>query len=176
MAIPKEFIKAVEEQDNLKIRIMLKNSMLLDPTLEMFNEMLVYAEKQVTNLYDEHDGETLLNDENNWTKDYLDEQLFSVVTNFSKERIGLIKKMIKKLYLPKTESVQSNQKRYKGRQTNNKTYCSCNNCDISKRDIGTGLIVVGGVAIVAGVLIPKTVLTIAGVGAVAVGAGLVLKE
>ena len=172
MAIPKEFIKAIEEQDNLKMRIMLKNSMLLDPTLEMFNEMLAYAEKKVTNLYDEHDGETLLNDENNWTKDYLDEQLFSVVTNFSKVRIGLIKKMIKKLYLPKTESVQNKQKRYNGRKINS----SCNKRVISKRDIGTGLIVVGGVAFVAGVLIPKTVLTIAGVGAVAVGAGLVLKE
>ena len=98
MALTKEFTEAVENGKKTRVRIMLKDIMLVDPSLRSFNEMIKYAEQNMSDLYDQHDGESLNNDSAFWDEDYMNQQMTSVVTNFSKERIGLLKKIVKKLY------------------------------------------------------------------------------
>lgn len=104
MALTKEFIEAVENEKKTRVRIMLKDIMLVDPSLKTFDEMLVYAEKNMSDLYDEHDGEELGDDPSAWNEDYMNQQMVAVVTNFSKERIDLLGKMVKKLYAYKIQS------------------------------------------------------------------------
>lgn len=114
MALTKEFLDAVEQRDETMVRIMLKDSMLLDPSLKTFEEMLQAAEAQMSGLYDAHDGEELKQNSSEWDEDYMNLQMVSVVSNFSRERVPLLKKIVKKLFgtqaaqQPKTRSCQGN--------------------------------------------------------------------
>lgn len=98
MAVTKDFKDAVNNNQKTKIRIMLKNSMIIDPSLKTFDEMLAYAEKNLPDIYDEHNGEELINDSSAWDEQYMNQQMVVLVTNFSKERIDLLRKIVKKLY------------------------------------------------------------------------------
>lgn len=103
MALTEEFIEAVGNGKKTRVRIMLKDIMLVDPSLKTFNEMLTYAEKNLSDIYDEHDGEELISDSTEWDKDYMNQQMVAVVTNFSKERIALLEEIVKKLYAHKIQ-------------------------------------------------------------------------
>lgn len=98
MALTKEFIDAVDNGKKTRVRIMLKDIMLVDPSLKKFNEMLAYAEKNLLDLYDEHNGEDLIYNSSMWDEDYMNQQMVSVVNNFSRERIELLKKIVGKMY------------------------------------------------------------------------------
>ena len=43
MALTKEFIEAVENGKKTRVRIMLKDTMLVNPSLQAFEEMISYA-------------------------------------------------------------------------------------------------------------------------------------
>lgn len=103
MALTEEFIEAVGNGKKTRVRIMLKDIMLVDPSLKTFNEMLTYAKKSLSDLYDEHDGEELISDSTEWDEDYMNQQMVAVVTNFSKERIALLEEIVKKLYAHKIQ-------------------------------------------------------------------------
>ena len=99
MSISDEFKKAVFEKDKILVRIMLKDSLLIDKTFKDFDDMSKYAcENGISDLYDEHKGKDFL-DESHWTENYLNEEKVSVIKNFSKKRIKLLKRIINKLYL-----------------------------------------------------------------------------
>ena len=98
MILAKEFVEAVNNKRKTKVRIMLKNSMLVDPSFKNFDNMLEYANNNMTDLYDLHNGEKLNNDSSAWDEDYMNQQMVAVVRNFSKERIELLKKIVQKLY------------------------------------------------------------------------------
>ena len=154
--IANEFVNAVESNDVLMARIMLKDSLLVDPTFREFNEMLAYAESKM-DIYEEHDGETLKNDASAWSKDYMNEQLMQLVNNFSKERIALLKRICGKIYAEKAERIQSERVVTK---TNKK---------ITQKEIGIGLAVGGTAAAVVGLATAHTVVTVAGVAVAVVG-------
>ena len=71
MAITSEFMEAVNNGNRTRVRIMLKDIMLVDPTMEKFDEMLKYASSKMNDLYDEHDDETLKYDRTEWNEAYL---------------------------------------------------------------------------------------------------------
>ena len=109
MALTKEFLDAVEQRDVTMVRIMLKDSMLVDPSLKTFEEMLQAAGAQLPGLYDAHDGEELKQNPSEWDEDYMNLQMVSVVSNFSRERVALLKKIVKKLF--GTQAAQQPQTR-----------------------------------------------------------------
>lgn len=94
MALTNEFIDAVTNNKKTRVRIMLKDIMLVDPSMKTFNEMLSYAESIMDNLYDEHDGENLNGNSATWTEEYMNQQMVSVVTNFSRERVNALKRLL----------------------------------------------------------------------------------
>lgn len=98
MALSDEFKNAVDSHDVLLTRIMLKDSMLVDLSLRRFEEQLRYAESNMEDLYDQHDGEAFNEDITTWTEAYLDEQMVNVVSNFSKERVAFLKKLVRNIY------------------------------------------------------------------------------
>ena len=102
MALTQEFRYAVEQGNLLRVRIMLKDSLLVDTSFEQFNEMIRFAELKLDNLWinDEDD-----NEEFSQSTDELNIILAGLVNNFSKKRVAYLKKLIKK-------SILQNKKQY----------------------------------------------------------------
>ena len=94
MALTSEFKDAVQNQNKVRVRIMLKDSLLIDPSGDDFQQMLDYAKVQMPSLMDEHNGEVFKTAEQ-WDETYLNEQMVAVVNNFSEDRLA--NKMIRRL-------------------------------------------------------------------------------
>lgn len=166
MAITQEFIEAVESGKTLRIRIMLKDILLVDPTATKFDEMETYASSVLGNLYDDHDGESLNYDVTGWSEDYLNEQMVAVVNNFSKERIELLKDMVRHIYRDKVQKIRSEQN---SAHTQEKRA-------IKQKHVGAGVTVAGAALAVAGICTSQTILTIGGVAVAAVGVALIVTD
>lgn len=79
---------------------------MVDPTGKGFDILEKYAMKNMKNLYDElydeHDGRELKQDPNSWTIDYMDKEMVRAkFSNFSKERVDLLKRMVRYIYRDK---------------------------------------------------------------------------
>lgn len=98
------FTNAVDKNSVKDIRIMMKDSLLVDLTFEQFDEMARLA-KDVKGLYQEHkDGghfDPLDLDVSKWDDDYMNGLMVDVVDNFSHERLNHLKKVVRKLRPPK---------------------------------------------------------------------------
>lgn len=107
MAVTEYFKKAVLARELRKLRIMMKNSLLVDPTFREFEDMgkaVRSAEGLYENLYEDHDGGELNDDKSTWTKEYMDTLTVEVVSNFSHERIDLLKRVVTYLYPAKSDA------------------------------------------------------------------------
>lgn len=97
MALRNEFVEAVSKGNLLRVRIMLKDSLLVDTSFEQFNEMMHYAEQRMNDIWisDEKDKEVF-----SQTPEELNNVLAGLVNNFSKRRVRCLKAMINRLYPP----------------------------------------------------------------------------
>ena len=163
MAITNEFREAVESGKKTRVRIMLKDIMLVDPTMKEFDEMLDYAKSNMTNLFDEHDDEVLKYDRSDWNEAYLNNQMVAVVSNFSKERVELLRNMVRYIYRDKVEKINAS-----------KQYQSTTN--ITQKQVGIGITAAGAVAAVAGICAHQGLLIAGGVVVAAVGVGLIVTD
>ena len=102
MALTKEFVEAVNQGSLLRVRIMLKDSLLVDTSFEQFNEMLKYAEPRLKGLLINDAEDT---EEFSQSPDELNYILVGLVNNFSRRRIAHLKKLIQKVYPPKPKHV-----------------------------------------------------------------------
>lgn len=89
-----DYITAIKSGALLRARIMLKDSLIVDPTFAQFNEMLAYARREMPNLLVPYDGEILENDRAKWNTDLMNTELVEIVNNFSDVRIDHLKKVI----------------------------------------------------------------------------------
>lgn len=137
MSITQEFVDSVNEKNIRKIRIILKDSLIVDPTFKEFDEMLKLVKLSGLNLYDKHNGEVLKYDEKEWTKDYMNMQMVQLIYNFSEERVNLLKDICKKLYLQRIQMIENERKNSSNRQIK-----------ITKDKVSTGLIALGTVSMV----------------------------
>lgn len=96
MALTNAFYQAVETGNVLRIRIMMKDSLLVDPSFEEFLEMEKIA-SGVENLYDKHDEKPFIVDKAFWNDDYMNKLMVKVLRNFSHERIDHIKEVVRYL-------------------------------------------------------------------------------
>ena len=110
MALSSAFNTAIAEKNITKIRIMLKDSLLVDPTFTRFQEM-EKAARSIPGLYDEHDARPFIEDTNLWTDHYMNTLIVQVVGNFSHERVEHLKKVVRYLRPVKNlENVSENNK------------------------------------------------------------------
>lgn len=86
MALTNAFKETVSSKNVRRVRIMMKDSMLNDPTFSEFNAMKNKVQ-DLAGLYDPHDGRNLNYDKTTWTDSYMDELMVQIVGNFSHERI-----------------------------------------------------------------------------------------
>lgn len=96
MALTNSFFEAVNSGNINRVRIMMKNSLLVDPTFTDFREMERVAASMV-GLYDEHDGKPFIEDKSQWNDDYMDKVMVKVLSNFSHERIEHLKEVVRYL-------------------------------------------------------------------------------
>ena len=96
MAVTKAFSEAVAARNVRRIRIMMKDSLLVDPTFRDFEEMSKLA-ANVPGLYDTHDGKELVSDQSAWNDEYMDRQMVEVIWNFSHERLSHLKQVVRVL-------------------------------------------------------------------------------
>lgn len=164
MAVTQEFMEAVQSGREMRVRIMLKDSLLVDPTLAQFEEMERYAVQQMGNIYTEHDGEQLNFDVTAWDEDYLNRQMVAVVSNFSKERVELLQAMVQHLYRDKANKIREDRN------------YAASKSDISRKQIGTGVTVAGAALTVAGLCTSHTMLVIGGVAVAAAGVALIVSD
>lgn len=137
MAVSAEFKDAVNSGNLIRVRVMLKNSMQSDLTLRDFEEKVKYAESNLPDLYDVHDGEMLNDDITTWSFDALDTQTARVVNNFSRERVDYIKKLVRHLY---AKQVQVAEREAFVRDKRNTS---------TAKAVGAALVVGGGAAVAA---------------------------
>jgi hypothetical protein len=164
MALSGDFKEAVLQNKKTKVRIMMKDSLLLDITGAEFDEMLSFAQKFIPDLLDVHDGEVFI-PANQWNEDYLNEQMVAVVNNFSEERIEQLKKMVKKLYV-KSEANASDIQKTVSNIESNRAKANVNGVKVAGgvvAAVGTGILVYG--------LAAKTSVVVPVVGGVAIIAG-----
>lgn len=103
MALTNAFYEAVRSGNVRRVRIMMKNSLLIDPTFEEFHAMEKVA-ASMAGLYDEHDGKELVDDRNSWNDEYMNRVMVKVLSNFSQERLDHLKEVVRYLR-PVTETV-----------------------------------------------------------------------
>lgn len=96
MAITESFRKAVSLGDVRGIRIMMKDSLLVDPTFYEFDEMEKVA-RGINGLYDAHDGREFIHESSSWNDDYMNKLMVQVIGNFSHERIDHLKRVVRYL-------------------------------------------------------------------------------
>ncbi len=96
MALTHAFQEAVADKNIRKIRIMLEDSLLTDPSFELFKEM-ERAALSVEGLYDKHDGRTFVENPEEWDDSYMSKIMVQVVGNFSHERVDHLKEVVRKL-------------------------------------------------------------------------------
>ena len=101
------FYEAVRSGDVLRVRIMMHDSLLVDPTFAEFNSM-EKAASSMTGLYDEHDGKEFVEDRNLWNDDYMNKVMVKVLYNFSHERIDHLKEVVRYLHPPSNNMIIRN--------------------------------------------------------------------
>lgn len=114
MKIDSEFQDAVKSNDIDLVRMMLKDSIIIDPTLDMYKVLSSYAKANLSMpLYEKYNGIAFA-DEVDWNEDYFNQELINLINNFSEERIIHLEKVCKKIYsgyINKKEKI-NNRKKY----------------------------------------------------------------
>lgn len=152
-----EFIDAVNSKDYDLVKIMLCNSLLVDPSGSNFDSMFNYAKKNLSGLVESFDGGVLNNDTSYWNKDYLDEQLLKLEDNFSLERIEFVKLLCATILNNKMLKIDEEKRREKYKD------------GINKQQVGSVVATAGVITTVAGVVLSKPIIVGIGVTAIVIG-------
>lgn len=181
MEVSNVFYEAVAAKQVRKIRIMLKDSLLVDPTFERFTEM-EKAASSVEGLYDAHDGRAFEENPELWNDAYMDKIMVQVVGNFSHERVEHLKKVVRKLrpVTEKSSNASARKGTSSGRAGKNDYQAQKKrdqaNGNYREVKIAAGAVAGGAVCCAAGALIASSAGAVVGavsgavVGAVAVAA------
>lgn len=119
MALTNAFYEAVQSGNVRRVRIMMQDSLLLDPTFTEFHAMEKAASSMV-GLYDAHDGDELLEDRSLWNDEYMDKVMVEVLSNFSHERIDHLKEVVH--YLRPVQETATPQKEQPSQQPRRTTH------------------------------------------------------
>ena len=109
MAISSEFAQAVRDKNILRVKIMLKDSLLVDKTFYLFDEMQAYASAQGASPWTDEDV-PLEKAEKPWSEDTMNYELTALVNDFTKKHVNYVKAIISDVYktdipVPQRQSV-----------------------------------------------------------------------
>lgn len=115
MSVTKAFYDAVHNNDVLSVHIMMKDSLLLEPTFKDFDAM-EQAAQNMEGLYQPHDGRPFITDCSQWNDAYMSKQMVQVVSNFSRERVAHLKEVVR--YLRPVEEKKASERAQVNRRSN----------------------------------------------------------
>ena len=98
MALTSDFINAVKSRDVLLIRIMLKDSLLVDKSFKLFREMSFYSECEGVHFWMEESDELEILPETEWNINLMNLELTMLVNDFTRKRLNYCQKIIRKVY------------------------------------------------------------------------------
>ncbi len=107
MSLTDSFITALNNKDITKIRAAVTNSFTADPSLSYFKELMDAVNRSGIDIFEPHNDDELKYNKQDWTKEYLTNQLTEIQFNFSKERLDLLKQMTKYIYPDKKQTKPS---------------------------------------------------------------------
>lgn len=126
MTISSEFAQAVRGGNKLRVRIMLKDSLLVDKTFRLFDKMQAYASEKGVSPWADADI-PLEKAEKPWTEDTMNYELTALVNDFTKEHVNYVKDIIADVYkisLPASQSVNKPTSSIMGPEDPHKTILS----------------------------------------------------
>ncbi len=97
MSLTEEFSSAVETKNLLRVRIMLKDSLLVDETFHQFAEMQKFAESKGVNFWMETTNELEILPKAEWNADLMNHELTKLINDFTKERLTYCQHIIKEV-------------------------------------------------------------------------------
>lgn len=106
MAVTSEFQRAVRERNILRVRIMLKDSLLIDKTFKQFTEMQRCAEDNGAYFWMEVQNGLEKLPKEDWTMDVMNLELTKLVNDFSKERLFYCQEIVQYVYGVSTDLTQ----------------------------------------------------------------------
>lgn len=110
MALTPEFKSVISKRNLLRIRIMLKDSLLVDRSFAQFREMCQYAEMQGVDFWmSSREIERAPKEE--WNRELMNLELTKLVNDFTKERVDYCKSLIKKVYGIKSTSASTQSRK-----------------------------------------------------------------
>ena len=83
MALTPEFMTAVRKNNLMRVRIMLKDSLLVDKRFVQFTEMRQYAERMGVNFWMEKTEELEMKPQESWNADLMNLELTKLVNDFT---------------------------------------------------------------------------------------------
>lgn len=107
MALTPEFKNAVNSKNLLRVRIMLKDSLLVDKSFALFEEMRTYAENRGLHIWMEKTEEIEIVSGTEWNRDLMNLELTRLVNDFTEERVEYCQRIIAKIYGITPHSVQN---------------------------------------------------------------------
>lgn len=108
MPVTTDFTNAVRDKNVRRVRIMMKDSLIRDPSFAELEEMSREAEKGLgtRTLYDKHDGESFSLNKSDWNKTYMNNQLVDLMSNFSRERLNHLKAVCSFIYADEIQNMK----------------------------------------------------------------------
>jgi len=103
------FLNAVEANRISLVRGYLANELAIDPRGKTFEEMLAYAEKKLSNLFQEDNGKTYSENISDWNEDFLMKVKNDLDSNFSRERLSFYEKITKEVLKEKARALDEEQ-------------------------------------------------------------------
>jgi len=98
MSLTLDYKSAVSSKNLLLVRIMLKDSLLVDKYFIQFTEMIKYAEEMGMDIWTSETGELEKKPIEEWSIELMNLELTRLVNDFTKERVDYCKKIIRKVY------------------------------------------------------------------------------
>lgn len=152
----KEFIDAIESNDIVTVRLIISNELLLNTKGDTYREMKEYAEANVPDLYEAHDGEQLDIDDANLSVDLLVQLKNDLDSNFSRERIAVYERVAEIVLRDRVEAEATQERPMQVEQGKG-----------NKEDLLCGLgLGVGGLATACGISKGSPLMTLIGAAAV----------
>lgn len=127
MTVPNDFLEAVRKKDILGIRLMLKNSLVLDTSFYKYDEMIKCINQAGIDIWME--PKSIDRKEKPWSTDLMNYELAAIMNDFSKDHMNYLKEIVSYVY-------GTAQRQYSHDVTNGNTVQNLNSRDYASKESG----------------------------------------
>lgn len=165
-----KFIKAVEGEDLVSVRLFIANELMLDPRGKSFSEMKNFAEAKLTNLYDVDDATQYSTVKTDWNEALLFTIKNDLDDNFSKEKLAIYENVAKYVLKDKADKLNKEEAAKSAINVNAHNNDSVGRAkNNSNKKLYTGITVGGAAVAVTGLCLSRVALASLGIAGMIIG-------